>query len=141
MKQFAMGLMASAVVLISSPALAQSSTVATSGKPISAVYDANEIAMAPLPGGRGNLGFEADPAFFAGANLCVSGRDDNWAIRRDGTLDTYNKARRASCAPIGPDGHVSVPNPFGPSAVPFIERDGRMLAWAGRDRLTGGLVD
>ena len=101
---------------------------------ISAVSDVTEIAMPSLPDGVAV--FERTPAFFEGAQLCVSGLDANWAVRRDGTLDTRNPARRASCSPII-NGKATVSNPFGPRAVPFIERAGRIVAWAGRDRLSG----
>ena len=124
-------------VVIAAPALAQSASVVSTrpGVAISAVSDSSDIAMPAIQGG--SVGFEANPALFQGANLCVSGLDGNWAIKSDGTLDTRNPARRASCAPISANGTASVSNPFGPSAVPFIERGGRIIAWAGRDRLTG----
>ena len=122
---------------IAMPVAAQNnSTVSTrAGTVISAVSDSRDIAMPAIPGG--SVGFEANPALFQGANLCVSGLDSNWAIKADGTLDMRDPARRASCAPIGANGQASVPNPFGASAVPFIERDGRIVAWAARNRLTG----
>lgn len=129
---------ASAVVALSAvSAFAADNTVSTADKPISIVYDASEIAMAPLPGNRQNMGFEADPAFFQGAELCVVGLNENWAVKRDGTFDTNDPARRMSCAPIGPDGQASVVNPFGPDAVPIIKGGDRLLGWAGRDRLRG----
>jgi hypothetical protein len=122
---------------IAMPVAAQNnSTVSTrAGTVISAVSDSRDIAMPAIPGG--SVGFEADPTLFQGANLCVSGLDSNWAIKQDGTLDTRDPARRASCAPISANGQASVSNPFGANAVPFIERDGRIIAWAGRNRLTG----
>ncbi|MCW1888301.1 MAG: hypothetical protein KIH67_001990 [Candidatus Moranbacteria bacterium] len=126
-----------ASAVIASPVLAQSSSTVSvrAGTVISAVSDSRDIAMPAIPGG--SVGFEADPSLFQGANLCVSGLDSNWAIKADGTLDTRDPARRASCAPISASGQASVPNPFGANAVPFIERGGRIIAWAGRNRLTG----
>lgn len=122
---------------IAAPVVAQSSSVVATrpGVAVSAVSDSSDIAMPAIP--NGSVGFEANPTLFQGANLCVSGLDGNWAIKSDGTLDTRNPARRPSCAPIGANGQASVANPFGPNAVPFIERGGRIIAWAGRDRLTG----
>lgn len=131
---------------IANPALAADGVVSTNSLPVSAVYDSKEIAMQQLPGGKSNMGFEADPAFFQGANLCISGQGDNWSLRRDGTVDEYNPGRKPSCALIDADGHARVANPFGDKAVPWIGVDtngdgtvDRIIAWAGRDRLNGVL--
>ena len=139
-----------ASAVIASPVLAQSSPTVSvrAGTAISAVSDSSEIAMPSIPGG--SIGFEANPAFFAGGQLCVTGLGENWAIKQDGTLhqerpivradgsvEQRRSARTPSCAPINADGHASVSNPFGPDAVPFvIAADGRIY-WAGRNRLTG----
>lgn len=147
-------LLACTTASLAAPASAEDNLPVVSvraGTAISAVFDNTEIAMAPLPGGRANIGFEADPAFFQGASLCLAGLDDNWPIKRDGTLHvematirsdgTVEPARRSArepvCAVIGNDGRAAVANPFGPTAVPFILRDGRIIAWAGRNRLDG----
>ena len=132
------------------PALAQSSSTVSvkPGMQISAVSDSSQIAMPAIPGG--SVGFEANQAFFKGGQLCVTGLDDNWAIRDDGTLhqekpiirsdgsvEVRQSARTPKCAPIQDNGQVSVSNPFGPNAVPFIiAADGRIY-WAGRNRLQG----
>jgi len=125
------------VAALASPSMAQNvSTVSVKpGLVISAVSDSSEIQTVPIPGG--NVGFEANPSFFAGAQLCVSGLGANWAIKRDGTLDTRDPARRMSCAPISASGQASVRNPFGPDAVPVILLSDGRIVWAGRDRLTG----
>lgn len=113
---------------------------------ISAVFDGREIAMS-IPNGsipNGHVGFEANNGIFRGAALCVSGTGANWSLRRDGTVDLRDPARRPSCAPIDAAGRASVPNPYGTNAVPWIGADSdgdgvidRIVAWAGRDRLSG----
>ncbi len=135
MKKMYLSIVAIAASLAITPAFAEPTTVSVdSPLGVSAVSDASVIAMPAIPGG--NVDYARNPDFFANASLCVSNPDGNWAIRRDGTLDTFNPERRAACAPIV-NGQAAVSGNFVRGATPFIMRDGRILAWAGRDRLKG----
>ena len=124
-----------ASALAASPALADTTTVSVASPlGISAVSDAREIAMPAIPGG--NVGYESNPSFFQGASLSVSNPGDNWAVRHDGSLDTKNPERAAACSPIV-NGRASITANLVRGATPFIMKDIRILAWAGRDRLVG----
>lgn len=86
-------------------------------------------------GGKGQacfLTFEANPGFFAGKQLCVSGQVDEWAVTRDGAI-INDGPRRAICSPINPDGSSSVSVDFRNDGVPFIAEGGRIIAWASRE--------
>ena len=101
----------------------------------------DDIAMASLQGipgadcgkpddaGKGTactLSPVDNPDWFRGVNLCVSRLDENWAIRRDGSLITDDPLRRASCTPF----NGSAPARSA-GTVPFFEKGGRIVAWQG----------
>ena len=67
-------------------------------------------------GGKGTacyLRFSENPAFFKGAELCVSGLNLNWAVKRSGEIVTNDPVRKAYCTPIGDDGKVTLTSGFG----------------------------
>lgn len=129
---------------VAGSALAQSSTstVSVTGQfGIGAVYDASEIAMAPLPNNASDLNYAGNAAFFEGKKLCLAGRDGNWPIKRDGTIENSPRqpARRPVCTSIV-NGRATLANPFGRNADAFIADDDvtRIIAWAADDSLTPG---
>jgi hypothetical protein len=93
--------------------------------------------MAPLPGGVQNLNYAGNPSFFEGAQLCISGRDGNWSVKKNGMIETNPRVpeRRPVCVPIV-NGQASVQSPFGRESDAFIERNGAIIAWAADNTLT-----
>ncbi|OGI22522.1 MAG: hypothetical protein A2808_03425 [Candidatus Moranbacteria bacterium RIFCSPHIGHO2_01_FULL_55_24] len=146
MKYFSILFVAAAACLSATPALAET---VVSGTIAAVTVSKDTIQTGSLSGvqgaicgkpdklGKGEacyLAFEANPSWFAGKQICVSGRRDFWSVRRDGVI--VNEGLRVPvCAPISPNGTVSLSVNFPTGFDPFIAEGGRIVAWASRDDL------
>lgn len=85
--------------------------------------------------------FKRNPAFLAGAEVCISNTGMNWSLRSDGTFNEMNPVTRPFCAPIAATGTFSIRAPLRENATPYIVKriNGvrRAVAWIDRRSLAG----